>query len=83
MERFGEESKFMVAAFRLRSHTVKFYQLLKSYRISAVVVNTPRALSVGCGLSVKFLRSAEKKVNLILNRNYLSSYIGIFPYTDE
>ncbi|MDR3216034.1 MAG: DUF3343 domain-containing protein [Clostridiaceae bacterium] len=83
MEKLTTESKFMVAAFRLRSHTVKFYQLLKSYRIGAVVVNTPRALSVGCGLSVKFLRSAEKKVSIILNRNYLSSYIGTFPYTEE
>ena len=44
----------MLVVYTARNSTVRLYEILSRSGISAEIVNTPRALSVGCGLSVKF-----------------------------
>ena len=43
-----------VAAFRSRQQVLRFESLLRRQGIPAGVVTTPREISMGCGLSVRF-----------------------------
>lgn len=48
--------------FRSRTEALKFRTYLFSYGIDAKVVNTPRELSVSCGLSLRISGDAKDKV---------------------
>lgn len=69
---------YKIAVFRSRSQTVRFFEELKAYRVPSTVVNTPRELAQGCGLSVRFPAQYENKVLQIQSRLQLSSFVGIF-----
>ena len=43
-----------VAAFRSRQQVMRFEAVLRRMGVPAHVVSTPRAISMGCGLSVRF-----------------------------
>lgn len=46
---------FDIIAFRSRSHALKFSQILKDAGyLNHHIVSTPKEVSVGCGLSIKF-----------------------------
>ena len=54
------EEVYGIAAFRSRQQVMAFEQLLTRAGIPASIVSTPRSISVGCGLSVRFeLRDAK------------------------
>lgn len=44
----------MIAVYTARNSSMQLHQRLNSVRIASRIINTPRELSVGCGLSVKF-----------------------------
>ena len=48
MESYG------IAAFRSRQAVLRFEELLRRSGVRASVITTPRAVSLGCGLSVRF-----------------------------
>lgn len=48
---------FCIAAFRSRQQVMAFERALRQAGVTASVITTPRAVSMGCGLSVQF---AEK-----------------------
>lgn len=43
----------IIVVFRSRSDALSFNSRLRSYGVSGKVVNTPRSLSLSCGLSVR------------------------------
>lgn len=45
---------FGIAAFRSRQQVMRFEAALRRAGIRAQVISTPRDVSVGCGLSVRF-----------------------------
>ena len=45
--------KDIIVVFRSRSDALSFNSRLRSYGVSGKIVNTPRALSLSCGLSVR------------------------------
>lgn len=50
---------FGIAAFRSRQQVMRFEAALRRAGIRAQVISTPRDVSIGCGLSVRFdLRDA-------------------------
>ena len=46
--------KFALAAFRSRQQVMHMASALSRMGVHAGIVTTPRAISVGCGLSVRF-----------------------------
>ena len=53
------EEQFGIAAFRSRQQVMGFERSLHRAGVPAGVITTPRSVSVGCGLSVRFeLRDA-------------------------
>ena len=58
--------EYVAVAFRSRSETVKFSEILRRYGVYNEIINTPKEAGVGCGLSVKIstaqVLSAKKAV---------------------
>lgn len=70
-----------LAVFKSRNHTMKFYQSLKDKRIPCQILNTPRQLSLGCGLSVRFPATNVSQALSLLRALNLYSYAGMFAVT--
>ena len=70
--------EYVVAAFRSRAETIKFYEYLLSYGADAHIINTPKEAGVGCGLSVKI----SPRILLAVKRAAVSfpakSFAGFF-----
>ncbi len=71
---------FYLIVFRARSETMKFYSLLSSYGVTPEIVNTPRQVSVACGISIKIYSKDLPIANDILSRRQFSTFGGIFLY---
>ena len=67
-----------LVVFRSRSETLKFVNLLASYGYKSSVVNTPRQISVSCGVSAKIDVNALDTTKYILARRQFYTYAGIF-----
>ena len=69
---------FIIASFRSRTQAAKFENLLKRNRIDCSLINTPREISVGCGVSVKFSESKFNAVKRLMQSADLTSFSGFF-----
>lgn len=67
-----------LAAFRSRQQVLRFEQALRQEGINAKVVSTPRDISMGCGLSVRFPIEDAGKVRRTLKTADHSNLIGIY-----
>ncbi|MGI6705201.1 MAG: DUF3343 domain-containing protein [Clostridia bacterium] len=55
---------FGIAAFRSRQQVINYHEILKRMGIKATIISTPRELSIGCGLSVRFnLQDMDKAIH--------------------
>ena len=70
--------KFMIAAFRSRLHVMAFERTLKSAGVRASVVTTPRAVALGCGMSVRFETGDLERVRVLLSGSAMSNLIGLY-----
>lgn len=70
--------EYIVIAFRSRAHTVKFYDMLQSNGLYCEIINTPKQVGVGCGLSVKINTGGLIPVKKMLKKTSLSSFAGLF-----
>ena len=69
---------FVIIAFRSRSHTLRFAEVLRNKGVPAEVINTPREAYVGCGLSVRIPKNYLSGIRRgSISREY-PSYAGIF-----
>ena len=48
------EEQFGIASFRSRQQVMHFERALRRAGVPASIITTPRSVSVGCGLSVRF-----------------------------
>lgn len=69
----------IIIAFRSRTESMRFGDLIAKAGVPSTLINTPRELSVGCGISV----SVEEKyldITRHLLRQYTNkqSFIGIY-----
>lgn len=69
---------YYIIVFRARSETMKFYSLISSYGVKSEIVNTPRQVSVACGISLKIASQDIIVAKEILNRRQFSTFAGIF-----
>jgi len=67
-----------VAAFRSRQQVLRFEQTLRQQGINVRVVSTPRDISMGCGLSVRFNVEDAEKVRRALKMGDHGNLIGIY-----
>lgn len=70
-----------IAAFRSRQAVLRFDDLMRKAGLITHIITTPRAVSMGCGLSVRFDRSAMP-IAMELQRSHPSpSFIGFYNAT--
>ena len=72
------EEKFCIASFRSRLHVMAYERALRAEGVRAQVVTTPRAVAIGCGLSVRFAPSDLDRARLALHRIPQGNLIGLY-----
>ena len=69
---------FGIAAFRSRQQVLRFEDALHREGIGCGVVTTPRAVALGCGLSVRFDIENANRVRQVLRRENPGNLIGLY-----
>ena len=72
MENYG------IAAFRSRQQVLRFEDALRREGLRVGVVTTPRAVALGCGLSVRFEMVDAESVRRVLRRENPGNLIGLY-----
>ena len=72
-----------LVVFRSKSETIKFTNILASYGYRAIIVNTPRQISVSCGISAKINFEAVESAKLILKRRQFYTFAGIYQINNN
>ena len=67
-----------VAAFRSRQQVLWFEQVLRRYGVPVSVISTPRSISMGCGLSIRFPLERATEVRRALLEVNTSNLIGLY-----
>ncbi len=67
-----------IAAFRSRQQVLRFEAALRRRGVSSEVVTTPRDVSMGCGLSVRFPLGALGEVRRALAADNPGNLIGLY-----
>ena len=68
----------IIAVFSNRNKSMQFASYLKRMGIRNQTIDTPRELSVSCGISVVFNFSEINRAKYILNKINLNSFVGFF-----
>lgn len=72
------QETFGIAAFRSRQQVMRFDSALRRAGISTQIISTPREVSIGCGLSVRFdVRDARTVVD-VYRRAQPGNLIGFY-----
>ena len=77
------EENFCIAAFRSRLQVMAFEEALKERGMKAEIVTTPRAVSLGCGLSVRFDERELVRVKALYQALGLGNLIGFYRVTRD
>lgn len=77
------EENFCIAAFASRLQVMALEELLKSRGIEASIVTTPRAVALGCGLSVRFDEKDAPRVKALYQASGLGNLIGFYRVTRD
>ena len=72
---------YLIFAFRSRAQSMRYYNELKKKGVSCAMINTPREISVGCGLSVKTDDGSYSVAVDVLNKLALNTFLGAFSVT--
>ena len=73
--------KYLIIAFKSRNNLQSFARTLRLYGINVSIVNTPRSVSVSCGLSARVEYRYLNTIKTALSQIDLSSFIGIYAVT--
>ena len=74
---------FCIAAFRSRLQVMAFEEALKQQGMQAAIVTTPRAVALGCGLSVRFEEKDAPRVKALYQALGLGNLIGFYRVTRD
>ena len=74
---------FCIAAFRSRLQVMAFEEALKHKGMQASIVTTPRAVALGCGLSVRFEEKDAPRVKALYKALGLGNLIGFYRVTRD
>ncbi len=75
------QETFGIAAFRSRQQVMRFESALRRHGVRAQVISTPRDVSVGCGLSVRFELSDTRAVLDAYQATRPGNLIGFYSVT--
>ncbi|MBR6570995.1 MAG: DUF3343 domain-containing protein [Clostridia bacterium] len=73
-----QQEVFGIASFRSRQQVLKFESALRRGGVRVEVITTPRDVSVGCGLSIRFELADAARVMELYNQLHPSNLIGFY-----
>ena len=68
--------EYIIAVYRSRNVSMRAYNFLSSQGVTCALISTPRSANVGCGLSVKFAKSAFPTFKDALSNG--ETFVGFF-----
>ena len=77
------EENFCIASFSSRLQVMAFEEALKKQGMQASIVTTPRAVALGCGLSVRFQEQDASRVRALYKAMGLGNLIGFYRVTRD
>ena len=69
---------YAIASFRSRQAVFRFESVLRQRGVSARIISTPRAVSLGCGLSLRFERADLPKAMAAYRQEPIPNLIGFY-----
>ncbi len=77
------EQEYIVAAFRSRQQVMKFVREMEKMNLKVRVINTPREIAIGCGLSASFDEKDYKEAKAIVDRTHPTAFVGFYHAVAE
>lgn len=75
------QETFGIGAFRSRQQVMRFDSALRRAGVRSQVISTPRDISIGCGLSVRFELKDTKAVLDAYRQSRPGNLIGFYQVT--
>lgn len=75
------QETFGIGAFRSRQQVMRFDSALRRAGVRSQVISTPRDVSIGCGLSVRFELKDTKAVLDVYRQSRPGNLIGFYQVT--
>ncbi|MBQ7653240.1 MAG: DUF3343 domain-containing protein [Clostridia bacterium] len=72
---------YLLIVFSSRRDATAFYEALQTAGYNAFIINTPRALQLSCGISVKTSTDALPAIRRLLSCGNYDSFVGVYYYT--
>lgn len=72
---------YYVFAFSERTESMKFFEKLRKVGVYSAIINTPRATSLGCGLSVRVSPRNFRAAVSAFRSNEYRSFLGAYEIT--
>lgn len=69
---------FLIAAYRSRQAVIRLDNALRRNGVQTDIVSTPKAVAIGCGLSVKFNEKDLPLVRRLVQQEGTSTFIGFY-----
>ncbi len=73
--------KYLIISFNSRNSVMTFAKLARKNGLYTSIINTPRSVSVSCGLSVRTEFQNLQSIISLLKKSNLSDLIGIYSIT--
>lgn len=70
--------KYYVFAFSARTESMRFFDRVKRAGVPAVIINTPRIITLGCGLSVKIPPRYYHSALDLFDRSSYGTFLGVY-----
>ena len=69
---------YLLISFKSRNSIFAFNRILKQFGISSEIINTPKQVSISCGLSLKIKKEYISIIIRALNQSNLPGFLGVF-----
>lgn len=74
--------EYCLAVFLTRTSTMQFASLLNRGGVKSVVIETPKAISASCGVSVRFDVKNLEKAKEILKNSGIKNFVRFYYVSD-
>lgn len=69
---------YIIMPFKSRAESIKYSKILKDNGIMNALINTPKEVGIGCGLSVQISIGFYEYAKRIISINKSPSFVGFF-----
>lgn len=73
--------KYLIISFKSRNNVMTFAKIMQKNGLYTSVINTPRSVSISCGLSIRTEFHNLQSVITLLRKSNLSGLIGVYSIT--